>query len=50
LCLFPKAKSNTDLVSEVAQGYYDSDNAFNFYRQVRVCGLILGWRVNPSVP
>ena len=26
-----------DEVSKVAQDYYDSDNAFNFYRQVRAC-------------
>lgn len=44
-------------ISKVAKDYYDSDNAFNFYRQVadlfkvsvfeRICRIVcFGWLVN----
>lgn len=30
-----KEKNDVDAIAATAQGYYDSDNAFNFYRQAR---------------
>lgn len=38
LLLSPSPKSEADIVAATIQGYYDSDNVFNFYRQVRARG------------
>lgn len=43
-----------DAIAATAKGYYDSDNAFNFYRQVRwpwvccvcVCASLSTWPMN----
>ncbi|CAM9342480.1 unnamed protein product, partial [Hapterophycus canaliculatus] len=37
------SKNTVDAISATAQGYYDSDNAFNFYRQAR--GFGCDWSV-----
>ena len=42
-----KQKNDVDAIAATAQGYYDSDNAFNFYRQARTrnetCYLTLNY-------
>lgn len=39
-----------DNISAVAQDYYDSDNAFNFYRQVRVLFILQEQKNIPPSP
>lgn len=34
-------KDNVDALTATAQGYYNSDNTFNFYRQARAARIYL---------